>query len=154
MQRNPRRQRGFTLIELMVVVAIAAIIAAIATPNYLKSVRKSRRAEAKAALQELAQQQEAYYARNGRYTYDMRELGYGGKTWNTVPRNAPASERHYQVRVAPPSRFCPLESCYRLQARPRRGDAQADDAVKVYELRSNGLKYEKVGDRWKRGWSH
>ena len=45
-----KTQRGFTLLELMIVVAVIAILAAVAYPSYMDSVRKSRRADAQAAL--------------------------------------------------------------------------------------------------------
>ena len=50
--------RGFTLVELMIVVAIVAILAAIGYPSYQNSVQKSRRADGRAALQEAAARQE------------------------------------------------------------------------------------------------
>ena len=46
---------GFTLIEVMIVVALIALLATIAMPSYQDSIRKSRRADAKAALVQLAQ---------------------------------------------------------------------------------------------------
>lgn len=58
---------GFTLLELMIVVAVIAILAAIAYPSYQESVRKGRRAEARAALAELIQQQERYMTQNNTY---------------------------------------------------------------------------------------
>ena len=58
---------GFTLIELMIVVAIVGILSAIAYPSYLEHVRKGMRAEAKAALMEGAQALERYYSVNGTY---------------------------------------------------------------------------------------
>lgn len=62
-----RHARGFTLIELMIVVAIVGILAAIAYPAYTDSVRKGRRAEARAALMNLLQQQERYMTQNSSY---------------------------------------------------------------------------------------
>jgi type IV pilus assembly protein PilE len=62
-----RRQNGFTLMELMIVVAIIGIIAGIAYPSYLKSMQKGRRAEAKAELNRLAQAMERCYSSYGTY---------------------------------------------------------------------------------------
>ncbi len=68
------KMRGLTLIELMVVVAIMAVIAAIAYPAYTNQVQKSRRADAKAALQSIALAQERYYTREGKYTALLTDL--------------------------------------------------------------------------------
>ena len=62
-----RGMRGFTLIELMITVAIVGILASIAYPSYIESVRKGRRAEARAALTELMQQQERFMTQNNTY---------------------------------------------------------------------------------------
>jgi len=77
--RITRQTRGFTLIELMIAVAIVAIISAIAIPSYQNSIRKSRRPEAKSALLDLAARQERYYTLNGAYSDGVtvpNSLGY------------------------------------------------------------------------------
>lgn len=71
--------KGFTLIELMIVVAIIGILAAIAIPNFLTYQCKSRQSEAKTNLGGIRVSQEAYYAEYDRYTDDMTELGFAIK---------------------------------------------------------------------------
>lgn len=60
-------QRGFTLIELMIAIAIIGILSAVAYPSYMDSVTKTRREEGKRTLIEAAQQLENYYAMNLNY---------------------------------------------------------------------------------------
>ena len=61
-------QRGFTLIEVMIVVAIVGILAAIAYPSYMEHIRKGNRADAEASLMQLSQFMERYYTGIGRYS--------------------------------------------------------------------------------------
>lgn len=64
---NRTRKKGFTLIELMVTVAIVSILASIAYPSYMSSVLKGKRAQAKVALAELLQQQERFMTQKNCY---------------------------------------------------------------------------------------
>jgi type IV pilus assembly protein PilE len=62
---------GFTLIELMIVVVVIAVLAAVAYPTFVDQVRKSRRADAIAALNRIAQAQERWRANNPNYSNSL-----------------------------------------------------------------------------------
>lgn len=70
------RSRGFTLIELIVVLGIAAILAALAAQSYTRYAFRSRRADAQQMLLAIAQAQERWYATYNRYADDLGKLGY------------------------------------------------------------------------------
>ncbi|MBS0449399.1 MAG: type IV pilin protein [Proteobacteria bacterium] len=73
-----RAARGFTLIELAIVAAIVGMLAAAGLPAFYKHVQKSRRADAKSALLDLAARQERHYAANNAYATNPSALGYAG----------------------------------------------------------------------------
>lgn len=62
-----KAEKGFTLIELMIVVAVIAVLSAIAYPSYMEYVMRSRRADAQSLLNEAAARQERWRAQNGSY---------------------------------------------------------------------------------------
>lgn len=119
------RQGGFTLIELMITVAIIGILAAIAYPSYTAHVEKSRRADAKVALNELVQRQESYFLRNFSYASTLAQLGYAGTD---------SPDGHYTLAIASvtPSACAGTNasrcSAYTLSAVPKVGGVQVHDS--------------------------
>lgn len=76
--------RGFSLMELLIVIVIVGILAAIAYPNYTRYVERAKRTEAKAALLQIATNQERFYLQNNTYTDDMTKLGFPSSgDWET-----------------------------------------------------------------------
>lgn len=87
MRKNTRRKikvGGFTLIELMMTVAIVAILAMVVLPSYQNNIRKSRRTEAKSALLDLAGREERYFSTTNQYTNDLKVLGYSSSSTQTM----------------------------------------------------------------------
>lgn len=91
------RENGFTLIELMIVVAIIGIVMAIALPSYRESVLRGQRAEAITALMEAQQFMERYYAANNRYSTNADGTGVPALPARLV--NVPATGTHHVVSV-------------------------------------------------------
>jgi len=72
-----RRSGGFTLMELMITVAVLAIIVAVAAPAYTSQVRKSRRADARNAILDLAGREERFLSISNSYSQTPADMGYG-----------------------------------------------------------------------------
>ena len=79
---SPRNARGFTLIELMIVVAIIGILAAIAIPNFIKFQARSKQSEAKANLKGAFTAQKAYFQEHSSYSNDGLRLGFDPERGN------------------------------------------------------------------------
>lgn len=136
------KYRGFTLIELMVVVAIVGILVAIAYPSYRDYVMRSRRTDAKSALTLAAQRMERFYTE--RMTYNGATLGSGtGDIASQI-----SAENFYDIRFdsAPTGdALCggtattnPSATAYRLCATPR--GAQASDTCATFTISNTGIK--------------
>ena len=77
-----KKMAGVTLMELMIVVVIIGLLAAIAFPNYRQYAARAKRNEAKAALLQIATLQERFYLSNNTYTTDMTKLGFAATSNN------------------------------------------------------------------------
>ena len=126
------RSKGFTLIELMITVAIVAILAAIAVPAYNSSVAKSRRADAKSALMSFAQAMERHYTVNNTYAGAANAGGDTGAP-AIFPTEAPidGSTKFYDLTIT----AADVDS-FTLRAAPK--GAQAGDGN--LEIDNTGVK--------------
>ncbi|KJZ00868.1 type IV pilin protein [Pseudoalteromonas ruthenica] len=96
--------KGFTLIELMVAVAIVGILAAVAYPNYQQFVISSARSEAMTALLDAASKQEQFFADNRQYTTSMADLGLSNSTESDLySLSATVNARSFIITATPAS---------------------------------------------------
>jgi type IV pilus assembly protein PilE len=126
------KKNGFTLMELMITVAIIAILSALAYPAYLEHVRKSRRADAKTALLDLATRQERFFSVNSIYTSSPVSLGYSSSVTAFPIDVLVSGTAYYALSVTLPS----PASSFSISAAPK-GD-QLKDACGTYTLNSLG----------------
>lgn len=128
-----KKQHGFNLVELMIVVAIVGIIAAIAYPSYQEQMRKTRRADCSGALASFASTMERYYTVNNTYA------GAGAGTPPTAPTIFPTTcpvdggtaTYNLTIEAANDSRF-------EVRAAPT--GVQANDKCGTLTLTNTGLK--------------
>lgn len=120
------RARGFTLIELMIVVVIVAILAAVAYPSYRNSVLKGRRSDATISLIKLAQRLERCHTQFGSY----KNAGCSVQTTN----GADSDEGYYSIAIA----FGAKTDSFTLTATPTSKGAQDDDVCQKYTLDETG----------------
>ncbi len=131
----PQRRcgRGFTLIELMITVAIVGILGAIAYPTYMDSVLKGKRAEGRTALTDMMQQQERYFTQNGTYlSLSAGATGVALKTFSGDNAASPAYKLGAETCAAGVS----LRECVRVFAVPQFSDADGG----TLRIVSTGLK--------------
>lgn len=126
MDRRPPapRQRGFTLVELMIVVAVIGILAALAYPSYTEYVRRGYRAEARAGLMQAAQWMERAATASG--TYPGIDA-FAGTALTTVPSGT------YAISVTDRT-----DSTYTLRATAQ--NAQRGDRCGNFTLEQSGLR--------------
>jgi len=101
-----KTKTGFTLIELLISVAVLGILVAIAVPAYNDQVRKTRRAQAMADVQEIAQIMERYYTVNNTYVAYAIPTALAvsprtGTSWYAVSLTAAATANGYTIQAVP-----------------------------------------------------
>ena len=141
---NAKRQRGFTLIELMIVLVVLAILVGIAYPSYERFVQRSRRAEGKELLTKFAGAMERFYTLNNRYVQAISgdgSLGFSDEDIRDCDGDGTADQPitftencYYELSIVVPD----TGQSYTLTATAR--NQQAVDACGNLTLTSTGAK--------------
>ena len=137
------KSRGFTLIELMITIAIVGILAAVALPSYTKYVQRANRADARSTLLAAAQRMEQNYTLAGRYdklqdgTTDVNTASL--TTWG-LHQSPPSGTALYTISFS----TAPSQTGYVLAATPT--GSQASDACGILRFSERNLKAAKGED--------
>lgn len=133
------RQRGYTLLEMMVVVAIVTILASIGYPSYLGYITRANRVAAKSVLLQVADRQEQFFANNKRYTNDLTDLGYAANGFMVNDQGAftpdGAGDRIYQIAL---TNTTPMT--YTVNAVPQLRQAGHDTQCMTMTLTHTGVR--------------
>ena len=123
MSRRRCLQHGVTLIELMVAVAIVAILASIALPSYQQYRLRANRSDCKECLIEAQRRMEEFFSRRNVYAQNLSSLGYDSDTQS-------CAGGLYSASVAAASASCPISRCYTLTATAQ-GKQTADGDLRI-----------------------
>lgn len=137
---NFYQQKGFTLLELMIVVGIVGVLAFIAYPGYKSSVLKSHRADATSSLMDAMQREERYYSENNTYVLDLTQVGLSSST------NVTTSNGYYKITSQADSNGISVGVILTATAI----GSQTSDTCGTFTLNSNGAKTTSSGssDCW------
>jgi type IV pilus assembly protein PilE len=125
-------QAAFSLIEVMLAVALVGILAGIAYPSFMDTVRKSNRNDAKAALARAVAAEERFFATNGTYSTDVTDIGFLA--------NGVTEHGHYVISAAAGATGS-IGSSYVVTATAGTGDMQANDTnCTAFSISSLGVK--------------
>jgi type IV pilus assembly protein PilE len=127
--------------ELVIAVAVVAILTAIALPAYQNQIRKSQRTAARTALLDLASRQEKFYALNNSYTSDATALGYANAAPIAVPGGG---STYYNLTIVADNTVNP--ATYTGTATPTGG--QASDSCGTYTFNSKGQQTPTTAGCW------
>lgn len=112
-----RGARGFTLMELMITIVVIGILASIALPSFMGSIRKSRRSEAFSALAAVQQAQERWRGNNSNYTTTLTDINIA----------SPTASGYYDISITAPTAPATLANGYIAIATGKSGTSQAND---------------------------
>ncbi|TWH64054.1 type IV pilus assembly protein PilE [Azomonas agilis] len=121
-------KNGFTLLEMMVVVVLIGILAAIAYPNYIEYITHSNRTEGIALLSDAAARQERYFAQNSQYAINISSLGLSGTS----------ASGYYTLTVTKDNDGD--DGGYTLTATPQGSQATRDTVCRALTLDAKGVK--------------
>ena len=133
---NSARARGFTLVEVIITVAIVAILVAVALPTYRDHMRKSRRAEAQAYLMAVASRQQQFLLDTRAYAPDLPTIGIA------KPANVDAV---YELAASAPPGSPPT---FRLTATPKAGTDQVSERCGTLAIDQTGAKTAALSSCW------
>ncbi len=138
---KPRATAGFTLIELMIVVAIIGILVSIALPSYQSYIQRGHRAAARAQLMQAAQYMQRFYAANDNYSVDRANAN---TVWAVMPaalRRAPADGAQvYDMADTGTNPSAATATTFTLIMRPMAGRAMATDLCGGLSITQAGVR--------------
>lgn len=153
MKNTGKRDKGLTLIELMVTIAIIGILSAIAIPSYSYYTRVTKRSAAKSSVQQVRGLLEQYYTNNKSYTTDLTNLGFNNSPLE-VDKNdqeVSAAKAVYEITVntaaAGSMKYCKANCDYEVVATAKNTQTK-DTNCAVFVFNSLGQKtsYDSSGN--------
>jgi type IV pilus assembly protein PilE len=141
---HTNQHRGFTLIELMITVAIIGLLASVALPSYSSYIARARRADARTQLLQAAQFMQRFYAANDSYSSDRA----GNDVISAMPANLKKSpsdgtaiyQLNTSISTAGNYTATVTVSAYTLTMAPISGGVAASDACGMFTITSTGVR--------------
>ncbi|MES2042017.1 MAG: type IV pilin protein [Pseudomonadota bacterium] len=130
-----KSEAGFTLIEMLIVVVILGILAAISIPAYTDNVRRSRRADARSVLMQNSQFMQSFFTVNDRYD-KMRDNTAVALPMLVSPVGSSGATVDYDISFA----VAPTATTYSVRAVPKAGGRMATDGCGTYVINEVGAR--------------